>query len=518
MILISTAVMADTHIVLYDIDQGNPYDVTEFFLQVTGFESIENITSLNTGNGEGDELLMISGDEEVAILETVSFKLLGILDHQDLRNLFGLGSGTGNLSALTVPGRHADELLYFDEVYSEYFVLDFNDYTFHPYNGTSLPDGYVTGFSFTSSWDNGILNKKQDTRWFYESLHRSEPALVEFDLIFGEEPDYITEFELAAGQGVFRFLAAVLPGESPEPTPTPTQPPTSFDAIIAMGLGETLSRVDGSDYNVDENISFTGQSPNQIVVREAQFYVVNSLSHSIGVYDTGSYQKIREISVGAGRNPYFMAFRDNDHAYVTNFQTNTVSLINISSGSPVTEIHLPDSQELPHDDGITTWARPGELTIVGETCYVACANLDDVFAAGGPGVVCKINTSTQNLDGWFPSNGRNTVSVVHHSRWNDYLWVINAGDYAFGTGFLGNGSLGIYSLSGGSFVDSIDVGDAPYEITFGSDRAYLASAMDGLIQRLDLNGFSLMQPVSLPNAGQGLNFVSGISMGPDNLL
>jgi len=508
----------ETHVTLYDIDHAWQMDITEFLIQVTGFDSIQNITALNTGNGEGDELLIICGTDQVAVVETHRFQLLAVLENNDFRRLFGLGSGYGIISALTRPGRIADELLYFDAEYAEYYVLDFSDFAFHPYTGPGLPEGFVTGFSYTSIWDDGVLNRNGEQVWYYESLHGSDPVALDLNPLFGSNPVSLTEMELGAGSGTVRFLAAVLPGNTPDPTPTPTSSPSiQFDAVVAM-TDEVLWTIEGGSYQVEDNVADTGSAPNQIIVRGSELFIVNSLSHSISVYDSITFQLKREFSVGPPRNPMFMTFLDDTRAYVSNFQANSVSVINPVSGQTITEINLPSSQELPHDAGKITWARPGELVIVGNTCYVACANLDDLFTAGGPGLICTIDTSTNTLNGWFESNGRNTVCVMHNNRWQDWLWVLNAGDYTQGSGFDGNGSAAIWNIQQEAFTDIIPVNDAPFEMTFGPDSAYLASAMDGLIQRIDLGSLSLKSPVSLPSAGQGLNFVSGLALGPDNLL
>lgn len=512
-----------SRVVFYSLDQGDTVDLTWFIQDVSGIPDIVSVTALNSVNGEGDDLILVAGESHISILDATTFTPLGTVHCDDFRQLFGLGKGTGILSAYTPPGNTADLLLYRDTDLNEYFVLDFMDMTFHSYSGPELPDGYVTGFSYTSIWDSGVLYRDEEDHWFYDSVPSVNPVSLPMEALFNTMPDRVMEYEWHADHSTYRFLAAVLPGEAPTPTPTPDIPPTptpdtAFDAVIAMSLGETLDVVNGETYQVATAVTTTGASPNRIVVRGAEFYVVNSLSNSIGVYDSSSYTKLTEFTVGPGRNPMNLAFLDNDRCYVSNFISNTVSLLNIRSGDVETEIAMPDSGDLPHDEGAATWARPGGIFVSGSTCYVVCSNLNDEYVAGGPGVICRIDTGSHGLVDWFESGGRNPVSVNTDDRWPEKLWISNAGDYIPGSGFVGNGTIAIWNMIGHQMDGMINVHDAPFEVAFGPDRAYAASAMDGTVIRLDLTDLSIMPPVALPDAGHGLNYVSGLALGPDNLL
>lgn len=512
-----------SRVVFYSPDQGDTMDLTSFIQNVSGIQDIISLTALNSGNGEGDELLLVAGESHIAILDATTFSPLGTVHRDDFRQIFGLGSGAGTVSAYTPPGSTADLLLYRDTELDEYFVLDFTDMTFHSYAGPDLPDGYVTGFSYTNIWDDGVLYRDDQNQWFYDSVPSVKPVSLPMAALFNDVPDQVTEYEWHAGHSTYRFLAAVLPGQAPTPTPTPDVPPTptpdgAFDAVLAMSLGETLDVVNGDTYQVSSAVATTGASPNQIVVRGAEFFVVNSLSNSIGVYDSSSFAKLREFTVGPGRNPMNLAFLDNDRCYVSNLISNTVSLLNIRSGDVETEIAMPDSSELPHDEGVTTWARPGGVFVSGGTCYVVCSNLNDEYVAGGPGVICRIDTGSHALVDWFESGGRNPVTLNTDDRWPEKLWISNAGDYSPGSGFAGNGTVAIWNMNGNQMDGVIEVHDAPFEVAFGPDRAYAASAMDGTVIRLDLTDLSIMPPVALPDAGHGLNYVSGLALGPDNLL
>ncbi|MBN1356009.1 hypothetical protein JXA40_07035 [bacterium] len=404
-------------------------------------------------------------------------------------------------------------------------------------DGPAVIDGHLYVALSTGSGD----------YWFYPSWCRY-PGAVDRETI--SIPEFsqsirivIPEFTWPDGTGEFDgalFLALItrsdqilsnvaeysfgwseLPDGTPTPgftgTPTPVPTPADFKALIAMGLGRDLWTVDGTDYSVEKTVTFTEYSPCQITVHGDRFYVVNSLSHSIGEYNATTYGLLREISVGPGRNPMMMAFSDPNVFWVTNYVSNTVSTVDLASGSVIREIDLP--VDLPRDPGVSqTWARPAGITIIGRTAYVACANQDESFTSGGPGIVCRIDTDTMQVTGWFETGGRNTLGIYHEPRWPDLLWIVSAGDYVVGQGFTGNGSICRWSLISQLPIGCIPVEDAPFEMAFGPERAYLASARDGVVGRIDLGTLQLLDPVMLPTAGHGLNFVSGLDQGPDGLV
>ncbi len=520
--LITSQALADqSYIVLYDIEQAIGYDITGFLQSHCGITDIQTVTAVNTLSGDGDEWLIIAGESEMIILDALTFNPLLKIDNWKFRNLFGLPDGSGMLSVLASPGRSVDELLYRDSQTGQYYSADFSDYSIEPFTGMQLPDGFVTGFSWASIEDIGLLNRISDGSWQYVSFPDETTIPMDLTALFGSQPMSLTEYEIATGAETVRFLVAVVAGEPPTPTPTsnPGSPtPTPVDgnvtAVIANGLGEDIWAIDGRDYSVNPHVAWTGQAPNQIVVHDDRFYIVNSLSNSIGVYAIESLQRIQEISVGTGRNPFSMAFLDANQCYVSNFLTNTLSLIRVDSGEVIDELELPGSDELPHDPGTATWARPTDMVIVGDTCYVACANLDDTFVAGGSGIICRINCPTHQMRDWITVPGRNTVGIEWDSRYPDWLWIASAGDYAVGQGFIGNGNICIVSIPSGELIDCIEMADAPLEMVFGADRLYTASAMDGSVGRIDLASLTRMTPLAMPGSGQGLNFISGLAIDP----
>ncbi|MCD4654228.1 YncE family protein, partial [bacterium] len=485
------------------------------------------IVALDISPNEGDEWLLVEGDDSLVFLDGKNLNELFRLSELDLRNLLLLSPGEGCCSAFHPQGLQSDLLLYHDELFTDWYAINLLNGNVGLYTDMDLSETFYCGFSYTSAFDSGLMVRNNSGYWWYESIPDRFPVDLDFTELFGANPIHLTEFEYNTGSETFQFLIAVTPGGSPgTPTPTPgsgtpTATPTpggeAYDVVIINGgSSEDIWRLDSVDYSVEENIAPTGFSPNQIIEHNGELFVVNSLSHSVTVYDSGTVNMKREMSTGIGKNPFALAFVDSDYFYITQFNDNSVSKINAHSGEITAEIFLPD--DFPTDSGETTVPRPSGITVVENTAYIACANLNNSYFSGGPGVIVKINTATDEVIGWLESGGRNCVGVTHDQRWSDRIWITNAGDYSSGSGFDRNGTISLYSVNAGVIIDSIPVGDAPYEIVFGEDRAYFSSAADGLVGRLELGSLNLLQPLALPNAGHGLNYVSGLAIGPDQRL
>ncbi|MBN1297389.1 hypothetical protein JXA80_11460 [bacterium] len=509
-----------------DLESGWVMDITEIMETITGLDQIDGITSLAAGNA-GDDLMIVEGGGDVVVLDTHTWGILASISEIDLRRVFGLPDGDGTVSSLRLETAASDSLMYRDATYGDWYRLDLINGHAELFTLLPMPHTFYTGFSFTSPWDVGMIVCSAGGAWWYETL----PDRQAIDLNLAEmvhiTPTHVTEFEIAVSGRFWRFLIAVGAGGSPgtptptpgpgTPTATPTPGGTDYSVLVAHGgSSEDIWRIRSSDYGIEPGLALTGAAANQIVLHDGELYVINSLSHSITVYEAGSVAFRREMSTGIGKNPFLMDFVDNDHIYVTQFTANVVTRMNCRTGAIVTDIPMPD--EFPADPGDTTWPRPMGIEVVGGIAYVACANLNDTYCAGGPGILVRIDTATNQVIGWTESGGRNAAGVIYDPRWSDWLWITNAGDYVTGSGFSENGTIALYSLTGGTIVDSIPVFDAPYEIAFGATTAYFSSAAEGRIGRLSLDGLSLLTSIALPTAGHGLNYVSGLAMGPDQRL
>ncbi|MBN1995990.1 hypothetical protein JW935_00475, partial [candidate division KSB1 bacterium] len=108
---------------------------------------------------------------------------------------------------------------------------------------------------------------------------------------------------------------------------------------IMNGSAETLSKMNLEDNAIVQNIVETGQVPNQIAVHNKKLYLVNSGTDDIFVIDPQNDRQVEKIiALKSGSNPWFIAFAGTFKAYVTNFVGNSVSVIDIESGSVVKDI------------------------------------------------------------------------------------------------------------------------------------------------------------------------------------
>jgi len=520
---------------LLDLDTGAVTDIGDAFRSVTNLSEIHGVTALDAVPGNGDDWLLVEGAgadtalSEIVCIDARTFTELFRVSETDFRGIFGLPAGDGICSGIHLESDMLDTLLYYDAVYGDWYFLDVTTAETGIFSALNLPEPFYAGFSYTETADMGLLARNKQGFWWFEAFPMRNPVDLDMTALFGSAPVHVSEFEMAFQSNIFRWVIGVTdetaPGTAtPTPTPgpgtptaTPTPPPAEYDVVVVHGgTSENLWRIHAGDYSVDPAVVNTGAAANHIVAHQGELFVVNSLSHSVTVYDADTLAFKREMSTGIGKNPFAMAFVDNDHFYVTQFNANEVTRINAYTGEITGQIEMP--ADLPADPGETTVARPGGLVVAGDTAYVACSNLNDAYLAGGPGVIVRIDIRQDRVTGWTESGGRNCLGVFADAGWQDRIWITNAGDYTPGSGFDGNGTISIYTISTGTVSDSIPVSDAPFEITFTDTRAYFSSAAEGRVGRLNLSDLSVMPPVTLPGAGQGINYVSGMKIGPDGRL
>jgi hypothetical protein len=304
-----------------------------------------------------------------------------------------------------------------------------------------------------------------------------------------------------------------------------TQPPLSQNddgadhrILIANGLSENMTSVERADgvWNVTADAMETGQSPNFMTVHDGICYLVNSLSNSIQIINPESLETIREISTGAGTNPMVMDFVDEKTVMVSCYLSNEVLMIDIGEDTPSDErilkrIAMPDGDELPHDTGKTSYARPGGLAVVGDRCYVACANLSMVHVAGGPGVLVEIDTSSGEITDRIELAGRDTISVLHSERFPERLIILSAGSYEPGTGFAGDGMVESIDISSGEIFQAIEVDGAPFGGVVGPDDVlFLENGKAAEVVRVDLREGTQLDGWALPTYGESLSYASAI--------
>jgi DNA-binding beta-propeller fold protein YncE len=289
--------------------------------------------------------------------------------------------------------------------------------------------------------------------------------------------------------------------------------------VIGGGLSETLSVLaveDDQQFSLINDVASTGISINQTLYRDGFFYAVNSLSHSVWIYEPYTLGLQKEVSLGIGNNPMAMTFVDDRQVFVSNFLTNAVTRYDLQTGELLATIALPQNPTLPQDSATEqTFARPSGIAYYDNRVYCALGNMIEQYIAGGPGMLAVIDTETNRLLQTVELSGRNTVAL-HIDEANEMLYTVSAGDYdSSGAGFVGNGKIEQFALSTLQKVDEINIDGSPLEIEVSPEGiAYIGNGREGVVLCLDLN---LMQPcptIDLRGTGDGpqLSYISALAL------
>lgn len=290
--------------------------------------------------------------------------------------------------------------------------------------------------------------------------------------------------------------------------------------VIGGGHSETLSllTIKGpKEFSLANDVQVTASSINQTVVHQKELFAVCSLSHSVMIYDVHDLSIRSEVSVGIGNNPMALVFHNNKKAFISNFISNSITYYNLADdvGEALTTISLPSGNDLPRDKGISeTWARPGGMILAAGKLYVALANLDNSYVAGGPGHLAAIDPVENTLEKTIELTGRNTVAVFAEEE-SEIIYAMSAGDYTPDDGYTGNGLVEVIYAVNDQVIDSIDTGGAPTEMVV-NDRgvAFLGNGKKGEVLSFDTETLEILDPVDIrdPDDSLGLSFASALAV------
>lgn len=520
---------AGARVVLWDLTSLAVAEIETPLAEWADLPGVEGAVALDLDGISGDELLLLHHGSRVVVLDLISGAAVLDSPLADLAAVWGLAGEAGAWCSLDPPGRSGGDLLLHRDPVAGWHELDLGSGAAGLYNGPDLPGGFVSGAGGQHQGDPLLLWREPgESSWFHRAWPDGPDAAIDWTLVLGFEPRGLTELRL----GGSRYLIACSPG-TPEPTPTPTETPLPsptpspagtphpWEALVANSLGETLSAVSRSEpRQIWNDLAETGFSPSEITIQGDRVFVVNSLSHSVGIYRLDDLTLLDEIRIEGSTNPISLELVEGDRAFVSCLLSDELAVVDLAAGVVTARIPLPVA-EFPRDDGVDrTWGRPGGLARSGDHLFVACANLDSSFVAGGPGVVVEVDPATEQVVRWFESGGRNTLDLAPHPWEPDRLLMANAGDHEPGQGFLGNGSVTVYSTTSQSLVDAYPTGEAPFELALGpSGRLYLGNGMTGRVLRIDLAGGGVLPPLDLPDTGgPGLSYASGLAVGADGIL
>ncbi len=220
----------------------------------------------------------------------------------------------------------------------------------------------------------------------------------------------------------------------------------------------TLSRIDTATLNVNNSFAQLGLTPNRMLVKGDEIYVVCSGANSLQIFNRESGSLLDDIFVAGSANPWDVA-ADGDYLYVTGYFTDKVYKINRPTGSVIANVNVGISPEgmaiangklyVGNTGGyasgyanssvsvidldsfsviktIPVWTNPQDLQAHGNEIHVACTG----NWATTSGAIDIIDTTTDEQTDRILTGG---------NPWS--LWISPAG-----TGYIGEGyNSGVYS-------------------------------------------------------------------------
>ncbi|MDA3860015.1 MAG: hypothetical protein PF445_02210 [Melioribacteraceae bacterium] len=226
---------------------------------------------------------------------------------------------------------------------------------------------------------------------------------------------------------------------------------------------QTLSKVNLTDSSITKDIVEIGLFGNKIKIYEERIYVVTSGEDNIKVVDPKDDTNILQIiGLDAGSNPWDITFASTDKAYISNWITNTVSVIDLVSGTVVKNIEVgkapegiiyKDGKVYVTNTGYAGWGQPFNNSSV------------SIIEVAEDRVIGTISTPINPQDLAFAPDGK--------------LHVLCTGDYA--TSF---GTIAIIDVDSQLMIDSVFVGGSPGDIEItNAGIGYCSAWGDGV------NGF-----------------------------
>jgi len=244
------------------------------------------------------------------------------------------------------------------------------------------------------------------------------------------------------------------------------------------GSAQTISKMNLETKEITQNILTTGEVPNRIISHNNMIYIVNSKPDNIMIIDPTDDSNIKEtIALTEGSNPWAMAFVSDTKAYVTNWLTDSVTIINVEEGAVIKSIAVGKA--------------PEGIAVVGSKAYVVNTGYAGFGSPYEQSTVTIIDTDADSIFASVnvPTNCQDLVLAP-----NGKLHVVCTGDYA--TEF---GKIAVIDIESDTpiVVDTIDVGGSPGDLEISSSGiGYCSSWGDGTnghIYQYDANADSVIR-------------------------
>ncbi len=238
------------------------------------------------------------------------------------------------------------------------------------------------------------------------------------------------------------------------------------------GSAQTLSKMDLNSKEITQNILTLGEVPNRIITHNNMLYVVNSKPDNIMVIDPVNDTITKTtIPLTEGSNPWAMAFVSDTKAYVTNFNSDSVSVIDFESGNVIKSVKVGKAPEGIIVNGTRAYIANTGYDGWGNPYVQSTVTIMDITADT---VIASVNVPTNAQDLAFAPDGK--------------LHVVCTGDY---TNELGKVAVIDIDSETPTVVDTIFIGGSPGDIEISSNGFGFCSAWgdgtNGYIYKYDAN-------------------------------
>ncbi len=248
--------------------------------------------------------------------------------------------------------------------------------------------------------------------------------------------------------------------------PEPTAGTTLLICNYASGAGN-LTLIDLSNGFVRQGATGLGNTPNDIVRRDNRFYVINSTSNDMNVFDLSSQNVITQLdTVDIGRTgnrcPQYATIAETGEIYITNYNDNTVTVYSPTENRIVAYIPVGP--------------KPQDILAVRDKVYVANCNFNADSMKFGPGSISVISITTNRVIYDLPTGLTSPVNPCFLAiDAANKLHVVCGGGETYFAGVRA-GEIRKYNTQTDTLEQVINIGGTPGEITINKyGIAYIAA-------------------------------------------
>ncbi len=271
----------------------------------------------------------------------------------------------------------------------------------------------------------------------------------------------------------------------------PPPPAPLFEVAAVVGsVDNSLTIFEVDDPSAIRTVGLGPEgSPVTIAVSGGLAAVPLGLVPAVAVVDLAEGVLLRTVALAEGSGATGAAFVNDSIVLVGNPGLNTVTPVNVLSGSTLSDIPVG--------------GFPQEIVVVEGRAYVLNAELVN-FAPSGPSTITVIDGSSLNVVGTVTLSGENAGSAVLGP--DGQLYILNSGSFG-----AGDGSLSIVDRSTLSEVSHHSgFGEFPGKIAFGGDGNLYVAAFSFGIAVWDPSTESFVRGIEDAVAPAGIPSASGV--------